>query len=143
MSMDSNKPYQRVNVQANNNDTIWNGAAWGAGAGIGAMGVTYGATMHGAKGLATLNYKAAGNKTIREMTRADKLETKGKPSMSMSTIKGMHDFRQAKADVFAGRMGKVQGFGHTMFGSKGKMVGAAATGLMGGMLAGAGIDQLK
>jgi hypothetical protein len=143
MAMDSNKPYQRVNVQANNNDTIWNGAAWGAGAGIGAMGVTYGATMHGATGLEKLNYKAAGNKTVREITRAGKLQEKGKPHMSMATIKGMHDFRVAKADVFAGRMGSVRGFGNTMFGSKGKMVGAAATGLMGGMLAGAGIDQLK
>lgn len=69
MSVDSNKPYQRVNVQANHNDTIWNGAAWGAGAGIGAVGLTYGTTTFGAKGLDALASKVAGNKTTRMQTR--------------------------------------------------------------------------
>lgn len=140
MSVDSNMPYGRVNVQANNNDTIWNGAAWGAGAGIGAAGLTYGATMHGATGLSALNYKAAGNKTVRQQTRANKLEAKGKPFMSENTIKGMHEHRINKADVFNSRMNSIKGAGTSMFGGKRK-IAAGAVGLMGGMLGGAAVDH--
>lgn len=140
MAVDSNMPYDRVNVQANNNDTIWNGAAIGAGAGLGAMGLTYGATTHGARGLSNLNQKSAGNKTIREQMRADRLRESGKPHLSDATLQGIQDHRFDRADAFSGKMGKVNSLGTKAFGSKKKMVGAATTGLMGGMLAGAGID---
>lgn len=117
MAVDSNMPYNRVNVQANNNDTIWNGAAWGTGAGVGALGLTYGATTFGARGIDNLASKVAGSKTTRMETR---------------NAKKVHN-----------AMGKVQGVGNAMFGSKKKMAASAAVGLMGGMLAGAGIDHAK
>lgn len=148
MPVDSNKPLQRVSVQSNHNDTIWNGAAWGAGAGIGAAGLTYGATMHGARGLSNLNYKVAGNKTVREMTRADKLKEKGKPFMSSAGIDAIHEHRMDKADAFSNKMGKVQKAGNFMFGEgphgslKRSMV-AGAAGLLGGMVTGALIDSKK
>lgn len=143
MSMDSNRPYQRVNVQANTNDTIWNGAVWGAGAGVGAVGLTYGATTFGTRGVSNLNYKVAGNKTIREQMRNDRLKEKGKPYMSESTLSGLEDHRFNKADAFMGKMAKVNNFGNATFGSKKKMIGAATTGLMGGMLAGSSVDYLN
>lgn len=143
MAVDSNMPYNRVNVQANNNDTVWNGAAWGAAAGLGTAGLAYGATMHGARHLSALNYKVAGNKTVREQMRADKLQTKGKPFMGSAALEGMQEYRLDKADAFSGKMGKIQQFGGSMFGSKKKMAASAAVGLMGGMLAGAGVDHAK
>lgn len=142
MAVDSNRPYNRVNVQSNNNDTIWNGAAWGAGAGIGAAGLTYGATMHGSRALSALNYKVAGNKTIREMTRADKLAAKGKPRLSDAGLDAKHDLRMDRAEVFEKRMGKVQGLGQGMFSGKRKFA-TGAVGLMGGMIAGSSIDHLN
>lgn len=143
MSMDSNLPLSRVNVQANNNDTIWNGAGYGAGAGLGAMGLTYGATVHGARALDELNFKVAGNKATRAMTRNSKRMEQGKshftPLGLEQKIEGIHNrsYRVANA------LGAPQHVGSAMFGSKKRMLGTMATGLMGGMLIGAGIDHNK
>lgn len=143
MSMDSNKPYQRVNVQANNNDSIWNGAAWGAGAGVGALGLTYGATTFGARGVDTLAAKSAGSKMTRMQTRNDKRMEAGKSHL---TEFGLSEKREKILNRQIGihsAMGRAQGVGSMIGGSKKRMVASAATGLMGGMLAGAGIDHLK
>jgi hypothetical protein len=143
MAVDSNMPYHRVNVQANNNDTIWNGAAWGAGAGVGALGVTYGATLHGAKGLDTLNWKAAGSKTTRTMTRNNKRAEANKSHLTPYGLESKIGGINNRAIAFSEGMGHVQNFNHSLFGSKKKMIGTAAVGLMGGMLAGGAIDYLN
>lgn len=140
MAIDSNRPYSRVNVQAQNNDTIWNGAAWGAGAGIGAMGLTYGATTFGARGIENLNRKVAGNKATRMAQRHRKLEEVGKPSLSQSTIDDLGRYQVEKGIRFLGQADSANKF---MFGSKKRMIASAATGLMGGMLAGGAIDHLN
>lgn len=143
MAIDSNRPYQRLSVQANHNDTIWNGAAWGAGAGIGAMGLTYGVTEFGARELANLNYKVAGNKTIREQMRNDRLKAKGKPHLSEAALEGLEKMRFDKAELFEKRMAKVHHAGKFAFGSKKRMLASAATGLMGGMLIGSAVDYMN
>lgn len=144
MAMDSNMPYNRVSVQANHNDTIWNGAAWGAGAGVGALGLTYGATTFGARGIDTLASKAAGSKITRMQTRNEKRQASGKKSYM--TELGLSEKREAILNRQVGihsAMGRVQGVGDAMFGSKKRIAASAAVGLMGGMLAGAGIDEFK
>lgn len=143
MAVDSNKPYQRVSVQANHNDTIWNGAAWGAGAGIGAIGLTYGSTVHGARGLEALNTKVAGSKMTRMQTRNDKKIEAGKDHLSPEQFDTKIEKIKARQARMTGVHNKIGGAGRAMFGSKTKMVGAAAVGLMGGMLTGAIVDHYK
>lgn len=143
MAVDSNMPYNRVNVQANNNDTIWNGAAWGAGAGVGALGLTYGATTFGARGVDNLATKVAGSKTTRMETRNEKKKALHKSHLSELGLQEKKEAVLKKQISVHNAMGRVQGAGSTMFGSKKRMAASAAVGLMGGMLAGAGIDHAK
>lgn len=143
MAMDSNKPYQRVNVQANNNDTIWNGAAWGAGAGVGVLGLTYGATTFGARGVDTLASKAAGSKITRLQTRNQKrMEANKRHYTPLGLNEKIEGVINRQMGVHTA-MGHVQGFGDTLFGSKKRMIASGLTGLMGGMLAGGAVDHFK
>jgi hypothetical protein len=143
MAVDSNMPYQRVNVQANNNDTIWNGAAYGAGAGLGAAGLTYGATTHGARGLDTLNSKVAGSKTTRMQTRNTDRLIDGKRAFPQNELKRNIGKVNARSGKVSKGLGHIQSAGSGMFGSKKRAIGTVATGLMGGMLAGGITDHYK
>jgi hypothetical protein len=143
MAVDSNMPYQRVSVQANHNDTVWNGAAWGAGAGVGALGLTYGATTFGARGVDNLSAKVAGNKTTRLMTRNEKRNAAGKSHLtSLGLEEKINGVINKQLGVHTA-MGRVQGFGEAVFGGKKRLLAGAATGLLGGMVAGAVIDANK
>lgn len=143
MSMDSNMPLSRVSVQANHNDTIWNGAAYGAGAGIGAMGLTYGATVHGAKGLQELNKKVAGSKATRMEMRNDKRMEAGKSHFTPMELEQNISAMKNRSLRVHNALGAPRHVGSAMFGSKKRALGTMATGLMGGMLIGSGIDHYK
>jgi hypothetical protein len=126
MALDSNRPLNRVN---SGSDGIWDGAAWGLGAGAAATGMMYGATVHGSKHLDSLNQK-------RFVSGNNKLAAKNKLTDNRLAK------RVANSEMMTYRMNQMQSVGGSLFGGKRAMLTGAA-GLMGGMVAGAITDHMK
>jgi hypothetical protein len=125
MALESNRPVSRVH---NGNDGIWEGAAWGMGAGAAATGMMYGASVHGAKHLQNLNTASLGKKQAKLDPEA--LKAKG-----------------AKMEARAGRNAKMlsgmQAGGQFAFGSGKRAMIAGSAGLLGGALVGGVVDHSK
>lgn len=120
MALDSNRPVQRVH---NGGDGIWDGAAWGLGAGAAATGAMYGATVHGAKHLEALNDRY-GSHTPRKPKNADYFAK-----------------RDLRYNMNAHRINQLGSAGSLFSGKKALITGGV--GLMGGMITGASIDALR
>ncbi len=140
MSMDSNRPYRSV---YNNGDSIWDGAGWGAAAGIGATGIAYGASVHGAKHLSALNRNMALSFPIRDSVRNERRIDKGRKHFSEADLADRAERRGSLHAGIGKGIGHVQKAGQYAFGSGKRSIVTGAAGVLGGMLAGAGIDASR
>lgn len=140
MALDSNKPVQNVH---NGGDGIWEGAAWGLGAGVAATGLMYGATTHGAKHLSKMNMSHAGKAQGRLYEKNARNAAFGKRHLG----EGALQMKALGIEQRAGRNAKMltgmSSAGNFAFGSGKRAMIAGSVGLLGGMFAGAGIDASK
>ncbi len=140
MAVDSNRPYRSV---YNNGDSIWDGAAWGAAAGVGATGVAYGVGVHGAKHLGALNRNMAINFPMRDELRNQSRIDKGRKHFSEADLAERAE-KRGNIHVGIGKgIDRVQNAGQYAFGSGRRAAITGAAGLLGGMMAGAGIDASR
>jgi hypothetical protein len=140
MPLDSNRPLQRVH---NGGDGIWDGAGWGVVAGAGATTVAYGTAVHGAKHLANLNAMMTGRAQARMIARNNKAIEKNKKHYSEAAMQERLTKVAKRSDRFISAMDKVGETGHFAFGSAKRAASTVATGLLGGMIAGAVIDSIE
>lgn len=138
MAVDSNKPVGRVH---NGGDGIWDGAGWGAAAGVGAMGLAYGTSVHGAKHLSNLTSYAGGKLNSGMISNNSKNRLKGKRNYSENVMSKRLSNANKMTDTLISGMDNLQKAGSFGFGSGKRAIVSGATGLLGGMMAGAAIDH--
>lgn len=140
MATESNKPMQRVH---NGGDGIWDGAGWGLVAGASAMGAAYGAGVHGAKHLQNLNTSMVGKRQGKMYEDNVRRAAFGKRYHSDAALQTKALKMENRAAGINKMLGGVRAGGDFAFGSGKRAIVSGATGLLGGMMAGAGIDHIN
>lgn len=112
-----------------------------------ATGLTYGATKHGVQHLDTLNIKARDSLNRRFEERNALRELNGKSHVDPDVMQSKMDARVRRAGNVSAGLGHVGKSGNYMFGegkwgSKRAAI-SAGVGLVGGALAGSGINYLN
>jgi hypothetical protein len=140
MAMESNRPISRVH---NGNDGIWDGAAWGMGAGAVATGMMYGASVHGAKHLSNTNMTMAGRAQGRLFENNARNAAFGKKHYGEEALQAKALKMEARAGRNAKMLSGMQAGGDFAFGSARRAMIAGSAGLLGGALVGGVVDSLK